>query len=125
MSSILKYIRKGQIESVHSIIEEFGEVIYVEAIETSSIIGITLKEIKLPKNVISDSTICYDLSYDSLPTKFMEWSMECGAEKAIQGWGMLVEQAAESYYLWKNIRPDTSSILEQLEITSSSQVLQR
>ena len=82
-------------------------------------------EIKLPKNVISDSTICYDLSYDSLPTKFMEWSMECGAKKAIQGWGMLVEQAAESYYLWKKIRPDTSSILEQLEITSSSQVLQR
>ena len=82
-------------------------------------------EIKLPKNVISDSTICYDLSYDSLPTKFMEWSMKCGAKKAIQGWGMLVEQAAESYYLWKNIRPDTSSILEQLEITSSSQVLQR
>ena len=82
-------------------------------------------EIKLPKNVISDSTICYDLSYDSLPTKFMEWSMECGAEKAIQGWGMLVEQAAESYYLWKKVRPDTSSILEQLEITSSSQVLQR
>ena len=82
-------------------------------------------EIKLPKNVISDSTICYDLSYDSLPTKFMEWSMEYGAKKAIQGWGMLVEQAAESYYLWKNIRPDTSSILEQLEIISSSQVLQR
>ena len=82
-------------------------------------------EINLPKNVISDSTICYDLSYDSLPTKFMEWSMEYGAKKAIQGWGMLVEQAAESYYLWKNIRPDTSSILEQLEITASSQVLQR
>ena len=39
VSSILKYIRKGQIEAVHSIIEEFGEVISVEALETSSIIG--------------------------------------------------------------------------------------
>ncbi len=51
VSSILQYIRKGQIEVVHSIIEEFGEVISVEALDTSSIIGRPLKEIKLPKDV--------------------------------------------------------------------------
>ena len=51
VSSILQFIRKGQIEAVHSIIEEFGEVISVEALETSSIINKSLKEIKLPKNV--------------------------------------------------------------------------
>ena len=60
MSSILKYIRKGQIEAVHSIIEEFGEVISVEALETSSIIGMPLKEIKLPKNVSIGSIVKKD-----------------------------------------------------------------
>ena len=73
-------------------------------------------EIKLSKNVISDSTICYDLSYDSLPTKFMKWSMECGAKKAIQGWGMLVEQAAESFALWRGIRPDTRHVIDALRL---------
>ena len=51
VSSILQFIRKGQVEAVHSIIEEFGEVISVEALETSPIIGQPLKEIKLPKDV--------------------------------------------------------------------------
>ncbi len=60
VSSILKYIRKGQIEAVHSIIEEFGEVISVEALETSSIIGMPLKEIKLPKNVSIGSIVKKD-----------------------------------------------------------------
>ena len=57
VSSVLKYIRKGQIEAVHSIIEEFGEVISVEALETSSIIGIPLKETRLPKNVSIGSIV--------------------------------------------------------------------
>ena len=51
VSSILQFIRKGQVEAVHSIIEDFGEVISVEALETSPIIGKPLKEIKLPKDV--------------------------------------------------------------------------
>ena len=82
-------------------------------------------DIKLPKNIISNSTMCYDLSYGSSPTQFMLWAMKNDAECAIQGWGMLIEQAAESYLLWKKIRPDTTEILEQLDITSSSQVLRR
>jgi len=82
-------------------------------------------DIKLPKNIISNSTMCYDLSYSSSPTQFMLWAMKNNAECAIQGWGMLVEQAAESFLLWKKIRPDTTDILKQLNITSSSQVLRR
>ena len=50
-SSILQEVRSGQIEHVHSIIEEFGEVISFEALKSSSIIGKPLKDIKLPKDV--------------------------------------------------------------------------
>ena len=83
------------------------------------------KDIALSKNIISKSSVCYDLSYNSSPTQFMLWAMKNGANFAIQGWGMLIEQAAESYLIWKKIRPDTSAILEQLNVTSSSQVLRR
>ena len=83
------------------------------------------KDIALSKNIISKSSICYDLSYNSSPTQFMLWAMKNGANFAIQGWGMLIEQAAESYLIWKKIRPDTSAILKQLNVTSSSQILRR
>ena len=54
--------RKGQIEAVHSIIEEFGEVISVEALDTSPIIGKPLKEIKLPKDVSIGAIVKKDKS---------------------------------------------------------------
>ncbi len=63
VSSILQYIRRGQIEAVHSIIEEFGEVISVEALETSPIIGKPLKEIKLPKDVSIGAIIKKDKKF--------------------------------------------------------------
>ena len=50
-SSILQEVRSGQIEHVHSIIEEFGEIISFEALKSSSIVGKLLKHIKLPKDV--------------------------------------------------------------------------
>ena len=81
--------------------------------------------VALAKSIISKSSVCYDLSYNSSPTKFMLWAMKNGADSAIQGWGMLIEQAAESYRIWKKIRPDTSAILKQLNVTSSSQILRR
>ena len=50
-SSILQEVRSGQIEHVHSIIEEFGEIISFEALKSSSIVGKPIKDIKLPKDV--------------------------------------------------------------------------
>ena len=87
--------------------------------------AITSTSIDFPCFIIAKNTICYDLSYESSPTQFMLWAMKNGAECAIQGWGMLIEQAAESYLIWKKIRPDTSAILKQLNINASSQVLRR
>jgi shikimate dehydrogenase len=87
--------------------------------------AITSTSIDFPYFIIAKNTICYDLSYGSSPTQFMLWAMENGAECAIQGWGMLIEQAAESYLIWRKIRPDTSAILKQLNINASSQVLRR
>ena len=72
-----------------------------------------------PEAAISENTFCYDLSYGLKPTPFSEWARDHGAAKSVMGWGMLVEQAAESFHLWRGIRPDTAPVLKQMSITAS------
>ncbi len=71
-----------------------------------------------PTAAISDSTFCYDLSYGLKPTPFSVWAREAGARQSVMGWGMLVEQAAESFKLWRGIRPETGPVLKQISITA-------
>jgi shikimate dehydrogenase len=71
-----------------------------------------------PASAISDGSVCYDLSYGLSPTPFSRWAAEHGAARSVMGWGMLVEQAAESFLLWRGVRPDTEAVLKQLSITA-------
>ena len=64
--------------------------------------------------VVDGLTTCYDMSYGATETPFMAWGRQLGAERSVQGWGMLVEQAAESFGLWRGVRPDTAPVLEAL-----------
>jgi shikimate dehydrogenase len=68
----------------------------------------------LPASVIGAATICYDLAYAAVDTHFMRWARERGAAQAHMGLGMLVEQAAESFYLWRGVRPETTAVLAVL-----------
>jgi shikimate dehydrogenase len=68
----------------------------------------------LPLSVLGATTICYDLGYAGSDTRFMLWAREHGAAQAHMGLGMLVEQAAESFYLWRGVRPDTAPVLSAL-----------
>ena len=56
---------------------------------------------------------CYDLMYGAEPTPFMKWARRGGGQTA-DGLGMLVEQAAESFSLWRGVRPETSAVIQQL-----------
>jgi shikimate dehydrogenase len=71
-----------------------------------------------PEAAISENTFCYDLSYGLNPTPFSIWAREHGAAKSVMGWGMLVEQAAESFYIWRGVRPDTAPVLKQMSINA-------
>lgn len=71
-----------------------------------------------PASAISDRTFCYDLSYGLSPTPFSIWARESGATKSVMGWGMLVEQAAESFNIWRGVRPDTTAVLKQMTIAA-------
>lgn len=55
--------------------------------------------------------IAYDLNYGTVAEPFLEWARQHHAAAVSDGWGMLVEQAAESFYLWRGIRPDTAPML--------------
>ncbi|MCB1844361.1 MAG: shikimate dehydrogenase [Halioglobus sp.] len=71
-----------------------------------------------PESAVNNSTVCYDLSYGLTATPFSEWASERGAARSIMGWGMLVEQAAESFQLWRGVRPDTITVLKQLTVNA-------
>jgi shikimate dehydrogenase len=64
--------------------------------------------------IIASHTVCYDMSYSKASTPFVSWSIEQGCARAHKGWGMLVEQAAESFTLWRGVRPDTEPVLAVL-----------
>ena len=66
--------------------------------------------------VIASHTVCYDMSYSKAATPFVSWAIEQGCARAHKGWGMLVEQAAESFTLWRGVRPDTEPVLAVLGI---------
>jgi shikimate dehydrogenase len=70
---------------------------------------------KVNPAIIGPMTICYDLSYAKTDTPFVKWAWGQGCARAVEGWGMLVEQAAESFTLWRGVRPDTAPVLAVLE----------
>ena len=63
---------------------------------------------------IASHTVCYDMSYSKSATPFVTWAIEQGCARAHKGWGMLVEQAAEAFALWRNVHPDTEPVLTAL-----------
>jgi shikimate dehydrogenase len=67
-----------------------------------------------PASLVGGKSVCYDLVYSVHDTPFVTWARNHGAQRAVQGWGMLIEQAAESFFIWRGVRPDTKPILKQL-----------
>ena len=65
----------------------------------------------LPTDCLNPGATCYDLAYGERPTVFMHWAEQAGAALVLDGWGMLVEQAAESFYVWRGLRPPTATLL--------------
>lgn len=68
----------------------------------------------LPDALLTDNGCCYDLAYGNTPTAFVRWGIAQQARKSLDGLGMLVEQAAEAFALWRGIRPETAPVIDLL-----------
>jgi shikimate dehydrogenase len=73
----------------------------------------------LPPQLLTSGAWCYDLMYGAQPTIFCRWAQQHGA-KALDGLGMLVEQAAESFWIWRGVRPATEHLLLELRAQMQS-----
>jgi len=71
--------------------------------------------LQLPFSIAAPRTLCYDLSYGRAAVDFLAWGRAAGCEHVLDGAGMLVEQAAESFHVWHGVRPDTEPVYQALK----------
>ena len=79
-----------------------------------------LPEILIAREAEQVKTACYDMMYGAKPTLFVQWAQQNGAA-ASDGLGMLVEQAAESFALWRGVRPQTADTIKSLRAQLNSE----
>ena len=76
--------------------------------------GLLEKGLRLPDRILSTENIaCYDMMYGEKQSAFLDWAVLRGADIA-DGLGMLVEQAAESFFIWRGVRPQTEPVIKLL-----------
>lgn len=64
----------------------------------------------IPSSLLKHHPVCYDMMYGEKAKPFLNWAQSNGAAVCYSGIGMLVEQAAESFYFWRNVKPDTAEV---------------
>ncbi|MCG7533103.1 shikimate dehydrogenase [Psychrobium sp. MM17-31] len=79
---------------------------------TSASLSNRLPEVE--ESVIATAHCCYDMAYGNEPTCFLTWAKDLGVAQTVDGLGMLVGQAAESFRLWRGVTPQTSKVLATL-----------
>ena len=122
-------IANRTMQKAHDLATEFGELGDISACRFDALegrmfdlvinatsAGLSGETPPFPASIIDQDVVCYDLSYAMRTTPFCAWAREQGARHVHQGWGMLIEQAAESFYIWRGVRPDTQAVRKFLPL---------
>jgi shikimate dehydrogenase len=83
-----------------------------DLIINSTSAGLTGNALQLPNTIITEQSWCYDIMYGKQGTPFLDWAQPHQPAKCLDGLGMLVEQAAASFYWWRGVYPETKPVLE-------------
>jgi len=68
----------------------------------------------LKSGILGEHVFCYDMMYGAQLTTFLQWANSNGVVNLADGLGMLVEQAAESFCIWRGVQPETTAVIKQL-----------
>jgi shikimate dehydrogenase len=76
--------------------------------------GLSGETLPLDPTLLAQAVLAYDMVYGAAPTAFMQQARDAGCPAVSDGLGMLVEQAAESFQMWRGVRPPTRPVYEAL-----------
>ena len=100
-------------------LEDLGDIPF-DLILNATAAGLSDSPMSLPVSILNAKrTVCYDLMYGA-DTAFLAWARQAGCVRICDGFGMLVEQAAESFELWHGVRPDTEPVRDRLRSAAKS-----
>lgn len=98
--------------------DEANEQVFDIIINATSA-GLTGNGLPISEKLITKNSVCYDMTYGKELTPFLQKAKALKAKKVIDGLGMLVGQAAESFYIWRGIRPNVDSVILKLKSSFS------
>jgi shikimate dehydrogenase len=91
-----------------------GEAGPADLIVNATSSGVLGGSLLLPPGIFNRCMLAYDCVYGASPSAFMAQALRGGAEQVSDGLGMLVEQAAESFFIWRGVRPSTEPVYRML-----------
>jgi shikimate dehydrogenase len=94
--------------------EDLGACGSFELIVNATSAGHDRSTLDLPLALVAPRALCYDLSYGAAAFAFLAWARAARAGQALDGLGMLIEQAAEAFAIWHGVRPETDAVYAQL-----------
>ncbi|OUR64606.1 shikimate dehydrogenase [Methylophaga sp. 42_25_T18] len=68
----------------------------------------------LADDILNGGASCYDMMYSNEDTAFITWAKQHGAANTVDGLGMLAEQAAEAFRIWRGVKPETTTVIKQI-----------
>lgn len=107
---VKRFREYGSVDSqaIHQLTGSFDLIINATSASLSG------DSLELPTAIIDHQVSCYDMMYMSGLTPFNQWAKQHGARQVLDGLGMLVAQAAESFAIWRGIRPGLRSVMNEL-----------
>ncbi len=94
----------------------FGELTghHFDIVINATSAGLSDSTLPLPSGIFAENSLAYDMMYGR-ETPFMRFASQHGAALVVDGLGMLVEQAAEAFYVWHHVRPETAEVMGLLK----------